>query len=149
MDQAPQAPTDADAAWREAFEVPPDELDAPGMWSDPNFSLSKSASIGTKRRGEGHWLKRARRRRQRLALSRGLMPPKKKKKKSGTKKKSRLFVGMGMGLARANDVASEGMPLRLLPFRCVQQITKFKSAAWAEFGAGVCVGGAGWEFVGH
>lgn len=44
MDQ--QAP-DADAAWREAFDVPPDdELDAPGMWSDPNFSLSKSASIG-------------------------------------------------------------------------------------------------------
>ena len=36
-----------DESWREAFpEVPTDELDAPGMWSDPNFSLSKSANIG-------------------------------------------------------------------------------------------------------
>lgn len=34
-------------SWREAFpEVPTNELDAPGLWSDPNFSLSKSASIG-------------------------------------------------------------------------------------------------------
>ena len=37
----------AEESWREAFpEVPTDELDAPGMWSDPNFSLSKSANIG-------------------------------------------------------------------------------------------------------
>jgi hypothetical protein len=34
-------------SWREAFpEVPTNEFDAPGLWSDPNFSLSKSASIG-------------------------------------------------------------------------------------------------------
>ena len=37
----------AEESWREAFpEVPTDELDAPGLWSDPNFSLSKSANIG-------------------------------------------------------------------------------------------------------
>ena len=37
----------ASETWRETFpEVPADELDAPGMWSDPNFSLSKSANIG-------------------------------------------------------------------------------------------------------
>lgn len=47
-----QAKTMADESWREAFpEVPTDELDAPGMWSDPNFSLSKSANIGES--GEG------------------------------------------------------------------------------------------------
>jgi hypothetical protein len=46
--QAPPPAANADeAAWREAFpDVPVDELDAPGMWSDPNFSLSKSANIG-------------------------------------------------------------------------------------------------------
>lgn len=49
----PPPSANASEAWREAFpEVPVDELDAPGMWSDPNFSLSKSANIGEFGAGE-------------------------------------------------------------------------------------------------
>lgn len=47
---------DDQLGWREAFpDVPTDELDAPGMWSDPNFSLSKSANIGEERMKEKYW----------------------------------------------------------------------------------------------
>lgn len=134
MDQAPQAPSDADAAWREAFEVPPDELDAPGMWSDPNFSLSKSASIGTGKE-EGHGEKRSRRL-PAARLSRRCLKTKEEKKatkKSGKKKREK--VGCWRCCSKKSAVASKwkgSVAASLLCLRCVLGDARFKLVACAR-----------------